>query len=111
MADRMDSDHSSPIHGLSLWVGLAAFFSNSSERNKAHDVLKTAHAVKQAEKERKAANKRSESDLNAGMREKTHGVRETFRRFEESIGLGKKKEDEGRSQSTSEMEDAKGHGR
>lgn len=49
MADRMDTAHDSPVHGLSIWVGLAAFFSNSSERSKAHDALKRAHEEKRAE--------------------------------------------------------------
>jgi hypothetical protein len=46
----MDGAHDSPVHGLSIWVGLAAFFSNSSERNKAHDALQTAHEVQKAQK-------------------------------------------------------------
>ena len=46
----MDTAHDSPVHGLSIWVGLAAFFSNSSERNKAHDALQRVHDVQKAEK-------------------------------------------------------------
>lgn len=46
----MDTAHDSPVHGLSIWVGLAAFFSNTSERSKAHEVLKRAKEVKEAEK-------------------------------------------------------------
>jgi hypothetical protein len=58
MADRMDDDHGAPIGGLSLWVGLASFFSNSQDRNRAQEALKTAKeakALEKADKERKAA--------------------------------------------------------
>jgi hypothetical protein len=50
MADRMETSHDTSVHGLSIWVGLAAFFSNSSESSRAHEALKRAHEVKQAEK-------------------------------------------------------------
>ena len=49
----MDSQHASPVHGLSIWVGLAAFFSNSSERGKAQEALKSVHEVKKFEKAQK----------------------------------------------------------
>ena len=110
MADRMDSDHSSPIHGLSLWVGLAAFFSNSSERNKAHDAIKSVHVVKQAEKEHKAADKRNEKDAGVGKGAKKHGVRKTFRRFEETLGLRKKRAEERDSKMGLGMKDSEAVG-
>ncbi|ORY26314.1 hypothetical protein BCR39DRAFT_541265 [Naematelia encephala] len=50
MADRMDSTHGTPIHGLSIWVGLASFFSNTSERSKAVEALKQARKVNRANK-------------------------------------------------------------
>jgi hypothetical protein len=53
MADRMDDDHGSPIGGLSIWVGLASFFSNSSDRRQAQEALKTAREAKKLEKENK----------------------------------------------------------
>ncbi|KAK8864674.1 hypothetical protein IAR55_001926 [Kwoniella newhampshirensis] len=46
MADRLDSSHSTPLHGLSIWVGLAAFFSNSGERKHATEALKMAKDAK-----------------------------------------------------------------
>ncbi|WVQ99705.1 hypothetical protein IAU59_006846 [Kwoniella sp. CBS 9459] len=47
MADRLDSAHDSSFHGLTIWVGLASFFSHSSDRGKASDALK---AIKEARK-------------------------------------------------------------
>ena len=49
MADRMDTNHESPISGLSIWVGLAAFFSNSSDRTKAHAALTKAQEEKRTD--------------------------------------------------------------
>lgn len=49
MADRMDSAHDTPVHGLSIWVGLAAFFSSSTERSRAQEAVKQAKAIKKAE--------------------------------------------------------------
>lgn len=41
MADRMDGEHDAPVHGLSIWVGLAAFFSGgTSDKNQAHEALR-----------------------------------------------------------------------
>lgn len=42
MADRIDSpaSHSTPLHGLNIWVGLAGFFSTSAEKEKTKAVLK-----------------------------------------------------------------------
>nr|XP_018262748.1 uncharacterized protein I303_04228 [Kwoniella dejecticola CBS 10117]OBR84906.1 hypothetical protein I303_04228 [Kwoniella dejecticola CBS 10117] len=51
MADRLDSSHSTGMHGLSIWVGLASFFSNSNERNKASQAVKAAREVKKLEKQ------------------------------------------------------------
>jgi hypothetical protein len=52
MADRMDDDHS-PIGGLSIWVGLASFFSNSQNRTQARDALKKAKEAERLEKEKR----------------------------------------------------------
>ena len=46
----MDTAHDTAVHGLSIWVGLASFFSNSGERKNAHEALQRAHEAKQAEK-------------------------------------------------------------
>jgi hypothetical protein len=57
MADRMDEPHGPPIGGLSIWVGLASFFSNSSDRAQARDALKKA---KEAEKLQNAKEREKE---------------------------------------------------
>ncbi|WVF71169.1 hypothetical protein IAT40_005967 [Kwoniella sp. CBS 6097] len=54
MADRLDSSHDTSFHGLTIWVGLASFFSNSSDRGKASDALK---AVKEARKTQESQRK------------------------------------------------------
>ncbi|WVQ67321.1 uncharacterized protein L199_005517 [Kwoniella botswanensis] len=51
MADRLDSSHNTSLHGLSIWVGLASFFSNSMERNKATEVIKIAREAKKIQKD------------------------------------------------------------
>nr|XP_019007535.1 uncharacterized protein I206_07797 [Kwoniella pini CBS 10737]OCF46316.1 hypothetical protein I206_07797 [Kwoniella pini CBS 10737] len=69
MADRLDSTHSTVIHGLSIWVGLASFFSNSNERNKASQAVKAAREVKKLEKgnknnnNNKKKNKKDDRDI------------------------------------------------
>lgn len=50
-ADRMEHETSSPVHGLSIWVALASFFSSSSDRDKAHEAVKAA-AARQARQKR-----------------------------------------------------------
>ncbi|WVQ79674.1 hypothetical protein IAT38_001774 [Cryptococcus sp. DSM 104549] len=44
MADRIDSAHQTqtPLHGLSMWVGLAAFFGGGSDRDKTLEVVREA---------------------------------------------------------------------
>ena len=80
MADRMDDRTSTPIHGLSIWVGLAACFSNSSERSKAHDALKQAHDAQKAQKANKGSVSSSESGSGSNP----------FRKMSRALGLGKK---------------------
>jgi hypothetical protein len=63
MADRMDTSHGSPVHGLSIWVALASFFSSSSDRNRAHEALRTAHEAHTAEKAGKAGKAAHEVQL------------------------------------------------
>lgn len=63
MADRMDSTHETPVHGLSIWVGLAAFFSSSSERSRAQEAVKQAKAVKRTEHERRREERRAHREL------------------------------------------------
>lgn len=48
MADRIDSSvsHSTPLHGLNIWVGLAGFFSTNAEKEKTKAVLKQVKEVK-----------------------------------------------------------------
>ncbi|WRT66661.1 uncharacterized protein IL334_003621 [Kwoniella shivajii] len=53
MADRLDSAHGTSFHGLSIWVGLATFFSNSNERNKASEAVKAARELKKSQKKDK----------------------------------------------------------
>lgn len=74
MADRMDDEHSAPVGGLSIWVGLATFFSNSSERSRAHE------AVKQA----KEASRRKEEEEKTGLAGSDNGSGSV-------VGLKKKK--------------------
>ena len=57
MADRMDDAHGSPIGGLSIWVGLASFFSNSSDRAQARDALKKAKEAERLQKEKEGGEK------------------------------------------------------
>jgi hypothetical protein len=52
MADRMDDAHGAPIGGLSIWVGLASFFSNSQDRAKAQDALRKAKEAERLQKEK-----------------------------------------------------------
>ncbi|WVR06766.1 hypothetical protein IAU60_003801 [Kwoniella sp. DSM 27419] len=50
MADRLDSSHDTSFHGLSIWVGLAGFFSSSTERNKAGEVIRAVRDAHHAQK-------------------------------------------------------------
>lgn len=60
MADRLDSTHThNNIGGLSIWVGLANFFSNVGEKEKASEALKEA-------KERRKNEGRRGSDDSVG---------------------------------------------
>ncbi|ORX35612.1 hypothetical protein BD324DRAFT_652162 [Kockovaella imperatae] len=86
MADRMDSEHASPVHGLSIWVGLAAFFSSSSDRSRAHEALQGAHDAKKAEKEAKR-NQGSASDQGHGDGSKSHGVTGGMKRLGKALGI------------------------
>lgn len=72
MADRMDTSHGSPVHGLSIWVALASFFSSSSDRNRAHEALRTAHEAHKAEKAGKAG-KAGKAAHEAQLQEKQSG--------------------------------------
>ncbi|WWD17016.1 hypothetical protein CI109_101452 [Kwoniella shandongensis] len=93
MADRLDSVHSTPLHGLSIWVGLAAFFTNSSERNKATEMLKLANEEKKRESgETKGRNWLDDGDTtdgtDSGKRDKKGGKKVLNRLF----SFGKKHE-------------------
>ncbi|WWC89008.1 uncharacterized protein L201_003925 [Kwoniella dendrophila CBS 6074] len=61
MADRLDSSHDTSFHGLSIWVGLATFFSSSSERNKASEALKVAREAKKVQKTKGTSSKSKNS--------------------------------------------------
>lgn len=50
MADRMDRSNGPQFNGLSIWIGLAGFFTNSSERDKARQALQRAHEEKTADR-------------------------------------------------------------
>jgi hypothetical protein len=50
MADRMDRSNGPQFNGLSIWIGLAGFFTNSSERDKARQALQRAHEEKKADR-------------------------------------------------------------
>jgi len=67
MADRMDDAHGSPIGGLSIWVGLASFFSNSQDRTQARDALRKARDTDRMQKEQ-AAESKSASGSGSGSR-------------------------------------------
>ena len=79
MADRMDDQNPSPIGGLSIWVGLATFFSNSSERSRAKEAVIQA---KEAEKQKEAA---------AGETGSVKSKRKGGRRFGSWFGSSSKK--------------------
>jgi hypothetical protein len=49
MADRIDETHQSPVHGLSIWVGLASFFSKSHDRSKAEEAIRAAKEATDAQ--------------------------------------------------------------
>ena len=49
-ADHADSAKGAQFSGLSIWVALTTFFSNSAERNRAKDVIQAA----KEQEERKA---------------------------------------------------------
>ncbi|KAL7422037.1 hypothetical protein Q5752_003810 [Cryptotrichosporon argae] len=50
MADRMDDAAHTELHGLSLWVALASFFSSSSERARARDAVRGAHDAQRTQR-------------------------------------------------------------
>ena len=80
MADRMDDDHEhTGVHGLSIWVGLAAFFSSSHERNEAEEMVKHAQETRDDEKH---------SRRKKGLVGRVRGV------FGKGKGKGEKKEDD-----------------
>jgi len=86
MADRMDTAHDSSVHGLSIWVGLATFFSSSSERNNAHEALRKVHEVQQAERAERGTLP-GESAVGRGSVERVEkGLGKVGRMF----GIGKK---------------------
>jgi hypothetical protein len=89
MADRMDTARDSPMHGLSIWVGLASFFSSSSERNKAQEAIRSAHEAQKAQKPLKTpgANKAAKTpDSETGLMMGSGG----WRRVGEVLGIGRK---------------------
>ncbi len=77
----MDSAHHSKVGGLSIWVGLAAFFSSSSDRTRAHEMLA------QAREERKSH--RGESGEGNGNK---YSPKEAVKRLSMALGLSKKAE-------------------
>ncbi|RXK39917.1 hypothetical protein M231_02851 [Tremella mesenterica] len=58
MADRMETSQSG-LNGLSIWVGLASFFSSSSERGKTAENLKMARESMQEDKKKSMQRRRS----------------------------------------------------
>ena len=83
-ADRMDSGSESSMGGLSIWVGLAALLSNSSERGKVHDALKEAKEMRKAEKESTPLDDKAPHRDGTGAR--------MAKRMSKVFGLGKKDE-------------------
>lgn len=85
MADRMDGAQHSAINGLSIWVGLATFFSSSSERTRAHDIL----ASVKAERKKEAGDGTSirETNRTKGSR----GPKRAVRKMSAALGLSKKR--------------------
>ena len=58
MADRMDDSQShSPVGGLTIWVALASFFSNSQDRGRARDALKKARDAERLKQEEEGEEK------------------------------------------------------
>ena len=82
----MDTAHDSSFNGLSIWVGLAAFFSNSSERSQAHDALQRVHEVQQAQ-EAERGTLPGESAVGRGTVET---VEKGLGRMGRMFGIGKK---------------------
>jgi hypothetical protein len=57
MADRIDSENDhTPVHGLSIWVGLASFFTSSPDHSKTLEALKQAKQVRKANKKESKPN-------------------------------------------------------
>lgn len=87
MADRMDAAHASPVNGLSLWVGLAAFFSHSSERNRAHEALTKAKADLKGRRKEEESDKGTEGgDYKRKGKRRAGGV---VQRMSTALGLNK----------------------
>ena len=80
MADRMDDEHGAPVGGLSIWVGLATFFSNSQERNRAHEAVKQARQVSR------------QHDAERAQAEPAGQNKGSSRRFGSWFGLSSKKD-------------------
>ena len=101
MADRMDSVHNAPVNGLSIWVGLASFFSDASERTRAHDALTTAKAQRKQRKHVQGAEgEKPEEGMKHVMGEEKRRVKAAVGRMSEALGLKKKSAD------TAKAEDA-----
>jgi hypothetical protein len=96
MADRMDSSHGSPVNGLSIWVGLAALFSSSSDRKRAHEVLTKAKADIETQREgsRATSGMRRDGDkTERGTDKGTGGATRAVRRMSKALRLRKKPPD------------------
>ena len=59
LSEEFEKNEANPtqIGGLSIWVGLASFFSNSSGRAQARDALKKAKEVERLQKEKEGGEK------------------------------------------------------
>jgi hypothetical protein len=91
MADRMDDAHGAPIGGLSIWVGLASFFSNSQDRTQARDALRKARDTERMRKEQSSETK-SASGSGTGSRRFGSWFRSTPRKSKSEKDEDKKHE-------------------
>ena len=90
MADRMDSSHGLPVNGLSIWVGLTSFFTDTTERKRAHDMLVELRAARKSGRGENGSNQGLESeDLGKGRVEKAGGAKGAVRKFGAALGLRK----------------------
>ena len=78
MADTADDNTHHPVHGLSIWVGFASFFSASSDRVKLTDLLKQAHNDRKELEEKREKAKKAQK---AAEKEKKKGGKKGWKIF------------------------------